>query len=114
MLEEEATEFDSLDMAVHMLFHPAPHSYTVCRAIFSRIVATQVASAITRWKEHLLYPRDTRQTRRNREWVPTRSRLACESGVENPSLVPEYFVRVTGFRQIGRLAATIEGDRRTL
>lgn len=33
VLEEATTEFDSLDMAVHMLFHAAPHSYPVCRAI---------------------------------------------------------------------------------
>ncbi len=33
VLEEETTEFDSLDMAVHMLFHAAPHSYPACRAI---------------------------------------------------------------------------------
>jgi hypothetical protein len=33
VLEEDVTEFDSLDMAVHMLFHAAPHSYAACRAI---------------------------------------------------------------------------------
>jgi hypothetical protein len=33
VLDEDVTEFDSLDMAVHMLFHAAPHSYAACRAI---------------------------------------------------------------------------------
>jgi RES domain len=33
VLEEDVTEFDSLDMAVHMLFHAAPHSYAACRDI---------------------------------------------------------------------------------
>lgn len=33
VLEEDVTEFDSLDMAVHMLFHAEPHSYAVCRVI---------------------------------------------------------------------------------
>lgn len=33
VLEEDVTEFDSLDMAVHLLSHAAPHSYTACRAV---------------------------------------------------------------------------------
>jgi hypothetical protein len=34
VLEEEgATEFESLDMAVHMLFLAQPHSYEICRAV---------------------------------------------------------------------------------
>lgn len=33
VLEEEVTEFESLDMAVHMLFLAAPHSYAACRAV---------------------------------------------------------------------------------
>ena len=33
VLEEDATEFESLDMAVHMLFLAQPHSYSISRAI---------------------------------------------------------------------------------
>lgn len=33
VLGDETTDFDSLNMAVHMLFHAAPHSYPACRAI---------------------------------------------------------------------------------
>jgi hypothetical protein len=35
LLEENVTEFESLDMAVHMLFFAAPHSYEISRAIAS-------------------------------------------------------------------------------
>jgi hypothetical protein len=31
--EQQASEFDSLDMAVHMLFLAQPHSYEICRSI---------------------------------------------------------------------------------
>lgn len=31
--EEHTTEFESLDMAVHMLFLAQPHSYEICRAV---------------------------------------------------------------------------------
>jgi RES domain-containing protein len=33
VLEEDVTEFESLDMAVHMLFLAHAHSYSICRAI---------------------------------------------------------------------------------
>lgn len=33
VLKEEATEFDSLDLAIHMLFLARPHAYEICRAI---------------------------------------------------------------------------------
>lgn len=33
VLEEDASEFDSLDMAIHMLFLARPHSYEISRAI---------------------------------------------------------------------------------
>jgi len=33
LLEEEVTEFESLDIAVHMLFLAGQHSYEICRAI---------------------------------------------------------------------------------
>lgn len=33
VLEEKCTEFESLDMAIHMLFLAKPHSYEICRAI---------------------------------------------------------------------------------
>lgn len=33
VLEEEGTEFESLDMAVHMLFLAGSHSYAACRAV---------------------------------------------------------------------------------
>lgn len=33
LLEEHVTEFESLDLAVHMLFLAQPHSYEICRAI---------------------------------------------------------------------------------
>lgn len=33
LAEEHVTEFESLDMAVHMLFYAAEHSYPICRGI---------------------------------------------------------------------------------
>lgn len=37
LIEEDTTEFESLDMALHMLFLAGKHSYTTCRALANRI-----------------------------------------------------------------------------
>lgn len=37
VLQEETTEFDSLDMTVHMLFFARAHSYGISRAVASRV-----------------------------------------------------------------------------
>jgi hypothetical protein len=58
----------------------------------SDAVATQVATAITRWEEHVLYRYDRDATSRANRSGCQHLRGRYGFGVENPSLIEEYFV----------------------